>query len=70
MDKYARSSWYADIVYSVLHLKCLSHLSKNESRSLKLKATKYCSVSQQLHWKDLGGLLLRCLEKSEAELVI
>ena len=70
MDKYSNSSWYANIVYVLLHLQCPSHLNKKESRSLKLKATKYCLVNKKWHWKDQRGLLLKCLEKSEIELVI
>ena len=70
MDKYAESEWYADIVHFLLHLQCPAHLDKKAARSLKLKATKYCLINQQLHWKDLGGVLLRCLEKPEIEEVI
>ena len=35
-----------------------------------MKATKYCLIDQQLLWKDLGGVFLRCLDKSEIEEVI
>ena len=46
------------------------HLDKKPTRSLKLKATKYFLINQHLHWKDPGGVLLRCLEKPEIEEVI
>ena len=46
------------------------HLDKKEARSLKLKASKYCLINQQLHWKDPGEVSLRCLEKPEIEEVI
>ena len=45
MDKYAKSEWYADIVHFLVHLQCPVHLDTKESRSLKLKATKYCLVN-------------------------
>ena len=53
-----------------MYLQCPKHLNKKAVRSLKLKATKYYLVDQQLCWKDLGGILLRCLDKSDIEEVI
>ena len=70
MDRYVESVWYADIDHFLLYLQCLIHLDKKTSRSLELKASKYCLINQQLHWKDPGGVLLRCLEKPEIEEVI
>ena len=64
-EQYAESTWYADIVHFLLYLQCLEHLDKKESRSLKLKSTKYCLIEQQLFWKDPGGILLRCLDKPD-----
>ena len=65
MDYYLASTWYADIVYFLLLLQCPEHLDRKAARSLKLKATKYCLVEEQLFWKDPGGILLRRLDKSE-----
>ena len=45
-------------------------MDKKAARSLKLKFNKYCLVHQQLHWKDPGAVLLRCLEKPKIEEVI
>ena len=70
MEQYAESTWYVDIVHFLLYLQCSKHLEKKVVRSLKLKATKYCLVDQQLCRKDPGGILLRCLGKSEIEEVI
>ena len=70
MDFYSASTWYADIVYFILYLQCPDHLDKKDARYLKLKTTKYYLVEQQLVWKDLGGILLRCLDKTEIEGVI
>ena len=58
------------IVHFLLYLQCTKHLDKQVVRSLKLNATKYCLIDQQLLWKDPGGVLLRCLDKSEIEEVI
>ena len=70
MDKYADLVWYDDIVHFLLYLQCPEQLDKKVVRSLKLKATKYCLIDQQLLWKDPGGVLLKCLNKSEIEEVI
>ena len=53
-----------------MYLQCPEHLDKKAARSLKLRATKYCLIEQQLFWKDPGGILLRCLDKPDIEEVI
>ena len=45
-------------------------MSKAKSRSLKLKASKYCIMDNTLYWKDLGGVLLNCLTEDESKEVI
>ena len=30
---------------------------------------KYVLIDQVLYWKDAGGILLKCLEKSEVDVV-
>ena len=70
MEQYAESIWYVDIVNFLLYLQIPEHLDKKAVSSLKLKATKYCLVDKQLYWKDPGGVLLRCLKKSEIEELI
>ena len=70
IDHYAESTLYANIVHFLLYLQCPEHLDKKATRSLKLKTTKYCLIEQQLFWKDLGGIFLRCLDKPEIEGVI
>ena len=70
MDFYSSSAWYADIVPFLLFMQCPKHLDMKAARSLKLKATKYCLVEDQLFWKDPGGIFLRCLDQSEIGEVI
>ena len=48
MDYYSTSTWYADVVYFLLHLQCPEHLDRKDARSLKLRTTKYYLVDQQL----------------------
>ena len=70
MDFYSSSVWYADIVHFLLFLQCPDHLDKKAARSLKLKATKYCVIEDQLFWKYPGCILLRCLDQFEIGEVI
>jgi len=42
-------------------------MAKNKSRSLKLKAAKFCIVNNALYWKDPGVALLNCLAKEEVK---
>jgi len=37
---------------------------------LRLNTTKYCIVDQSLYWKDLGGILLECIDEDEAAKVL
>ena len=68
--RYGESDWYKDIVYFLLYLQFPLELNRNECKSLKLKAMKYVLIDQILYWKDPGGILLKCLEKSEVDAVI
>ena len=68
-SKYGESDWYKDIVYFLLYLQCPLELNRNECKSLKLKAMKYVLIDQVLYCKDPGGILLKCLEKSEVDVV-
>ena len=69
-NRYAESDWYKDVVYFLFYLQFPLELNRNECRSLKLKAMKYVLMDQTLYWKDLEGILLKCLEKYEVDAVI
>ena len=45
-------------------------MAKNKSRTLKLKAAKFCIMNNALYWKDPGGVLLNCLVEEEAKKVM
>jgi hypothetical protein len=62
-------SWYKDILYYLQELKPSDGMGKRKSRALKLKAVKYCLIDQDLYWKDLLGVFLRCLDPQEAQKV-
>ena len=66
-ERYASSPRYLkDVVYFLLNLQCPLDLGKKNFRSLKLRDLKYCTIDQSLFWKDLGGMLLRCVNEDEA----
>eukprot|EP00253_Pinus_taeda_P001409 PITA_01409 len=66
-DMFTSSPWYSDIVYILQHLNPPLEVHKGKSRSLKLKASKYCILDNVLFWKDPGGILLNCLVENEAK---
>eukprot|EP00253_Pinus_taeda_P016379 PITA_16379 len=49
------SPQYSDIIYVLQHLNPPPGMSKAKSRSLKLKASKYCIMDSALYWKDPEG---------------
>eukprot|EP00253_Pinus_taeda_P013958 PITA_13958 len=51
-------------------LVALLEMPGNKSRTLKLKATKFCILYSALFWKDPGGMLLNCLVEEEAKRVV
>ena len=64
------SPWYSDIMYVLQHLSRPPRMAKNKSRTLKLKATKFCIMNNALYWKDPSGILLNCLVEEEAQKVM
>jgi ribonuclease HI len=69
-DKFVSSSWYRDIVFYLLNLRCPDGLTPAKYRTLKLHSVKYCISENQLFWKDPLGFLLVCLVESETPRVI
>jgi len=59
--------WYSDLIYYLKNLSCHDHLVDYKRRALRLKAMKYCLTENGLGWKDLDGVLLRCVNQEEAE---
>ena len=66
MIDFTTSPWHSDIVHVLQNLQAPVGLSKTRSRSVKLKAAKFCILNQYLYWKDPGGVLLNCLLENEA----
>ena len=61
-----QQQWYADIIFYLLNSTCLDHLMGHKRRSLRLQATKNCLTQEGLGWKNLDGLILRCVDEKES----
>jgi hypothetical protein len=45
-------------------------VSNTKDIFLKIKAIKFCILDDSVYWKDLGGMLLRCLLENDAKQAI
>eukprot|EP00253_Pinus_taeda_P013364 PITA_13364 len=63
-------SLYADIIYYLRNGYAPSHLDHTRKRALRLKAKQYQLINDILFRINYDFVLLRCLEKSEAEKVL
>ena len=61
---------YADIIYYLKNGYAPSYLDHTKKRALRLKAKQYQLVNDVLFRINYDSVLLRCLEKSEAEKVL
>jgi hypothetical protein len=61
--------WYSDIIYYLKNLTCLEHVVDHKRRALRLKSMKYY-LTQGLGWRNLDGVILRCVNKEEENKLI
>ena len=59
------SESYSGIIHFLQKLEVPPGLTLNQARALKLKSIKFYVIDKLLYWKDLSGVLLRCLDKEE-----
>ena len=64
------SSWYIDICTYIETGSAPDHLYPNKKRAVRLKSAPYQLVNNVLFRKNADGVLLRCLEKEEFDLVL
>jgi len=60
-------SLYVDIIYYLKNEYSPSHLDHTKKRALRLKAKQYQLINDIIFRKNYDFVLLRCLEKTEAE---
>ena len=63
-------SWYIDIHIYLEKGTAPDHLDPKKKRAVRLKSTPYQLVNNILFRKKADGVLLRCLEKEESDLVL
>jgi hypothetical protein len=64
------SPWYDDIRFCLEHGSAPRHLDPAKRRALRLKSTSFNLVNGILFCQIFDGVLMRCLEKDEAENVL
>jgi hypothetical protein len=64
------SPWYDDIRHYLLHGSAPRHLDPAKRRALRLKSASFHLINSVLFRQNFDGVLMRCLEKDEAEKVL
>jgi hypothetical protein len=64
------SPWYDDIRFCLEHGSAPRHLDPAKRRALRLKSASFHLVNGILFRQNFDGVLMRCLEKDEAEKVL
>ena len=64
------SPWYDDIRHCLQHGSAPRHLDPAKRRALRLKSASFHLVNGILFHHNFDGVLMRCLEKDEAERVL
>jgi hypothetical protein len=65
-----QGSWYKDLTYLLHHRTCLKNLNPRERRALRLKSAQYRLINSVLFRINYDGVLLRCLEREDADKVL
>eukprot|EP00253_Pinus_taeda_P021486 PITA_21486 len=53
-----------------MNLACPNHIVAHKRRALRLKATKYCLMKDDLGWRNPEGIVLRCVDDIESKKLI
>jgi hypothetical protein len=64
------SPWYNDIKFCLIHGSSPRHLDPKQRRALRLKSSSFQLINGILFRQNFDGILMRCLEKDEAEKVL
>jgi hypothetical protein len=64
------SPWYDDIKLCLEHGSAPRHLDPTKRRALRLKSASFHLVNGIMFRQNFDGVLMRCLEKDEAEKVL
>ena len=62
--------WYKDIIYYLKNLTCPDHLVDHQRKDLRLKGSKYILTQDGLGWKNLDGIILKCVNLHKYKIII
>jgi hypothetical protein len=62
--------WYLNIIYYLKNLSYPSHLVDCKRRALRLKSMRYCLIQDGLGWRNPHGIIIRFVNKEEANKLI
>ena len=65
LQKLDPHDWYSNIIYYLLNMTCPNHVVRQTRRALRLKASKYCIIQDGLGWRNLDGLVFRCVDEEK-----
>ena len=63
-------SWNNDLKYYITHMSSLNHLDARKKWALRLKYTQYQLIDGFLYRQNYDKVLIRCLEKDDAEHIL
>ena len=66
-EAFITSPWYADLIFVLFNLQAPPGLTKTKTIFLKLNEVIFLILDIILYWKDVGGILLKCLFKDDAK---
>ena len=70
IEELEKNDWYTDVAYYLKNLAFPPHLVEHQKRALRLKANKYCLLQDGHRWKNLEGVILRCVGESESKTIL
>jgi hypothetical protein len=62
--------WYSDIIYYLKNITCHCHLVDHKRRYLRLKDMNYCLTEDSLGWRNIDGMILKCVNKEEVDKLV
>ena len=59
--------WYSDVILFSKTLTCPEHIKGHKRRSLRLKSIRYWKTQEGLRWRNIDGIILRCVNEQESK---
>ena len=69
-EHFLSSLWYTDAIFMLQHLYAPRGMDRTREKFLKKKESRFCILDGKLYWKELGGVLMNCVEEKEEKRLI